>query len=85
MHAKAKNPTRAETVFALMRQANVRPSLITYNALASAHASIGDVDAVERCLNQAAAQRLMPDRYSYGALLQACSKASGSQVRRAKS
>ena len=84
MHTKAKNPTRAETVFALMRQANVKPSLITYNALASAHASTGDVDAVERTLNQATSQRLALDRYSYGALLQACTKASGGKVRQVR-
>ena len=68
MYAKAKNPARAEALFVLMTSASVKPSLITYNALASAHASTGDLDAVERCLQQASSRGLILDRYSYGAL-----------------
>lgn len=74
MHAKKHDPKRAESVFSLMQQSGVEPSLITFNALASAHAACGDLAAVERCLGVATSRGLQLDRFSYGALLQACAR-----------
>lgn len=55
-----------------MREARVRPTLVTLNALASAHASVGDMDATERILGQATtAFRFSLDHYSFAALFQA--------------
>lgn len=76
LHAKSHKPERAQAIFELMRQAHVQPSLVTFNALASAHAAIGDLAAVEDVMGQAKATGFELDRYSYGALLQACSKAT---------
>ena len=55
-----------------MRDAGVEPTLVSYNALASAWASQGEIAATEAALGQAAARGLSLDGYSYGALLQAC-------------
>mmetsp|Transcript_47680 Transcript_47680/g.154867 ORF Transcript_47680/g.154867 Transcript_47680/m.154867 type:complete len:707 (+) Transcript_47680:570-2690(+) len=73
LFARQRQPLRAEGVLALMREARVRPTLVTLNALASAHASVGDMDATERILGQATtAFRFSLDHYSFAALFQAC-------------
>ncbi|EOD25820.1 hypothetical protein EMIHUDRAFT_205977 [Emiliania huxleyi CCMP1516] len=72
LFARQRQPLRAEGVLALMREARVRPTLVTLNALASAHASVGDMDATERILGQATtAFRFSLDHYSFAALFQA--------------
>jgi pentatricopeptide repeat protein len=81
LYAKASAPHRAEAVLILMGQCHppVRPSLVTFNSLASAHAAVGDVEAVERTLQTAARApfHFAWDRYSYGALLRVLVKARG--------
>ena len=78
LHAKNGTPFRAEAILILMGQVvpPVRPTLVTFNSLASAHSLLGDVDATERILAQAAGApfNFHLDRYSYGAMLQAVSK-----------
>ena len=39
LHAKRARPDRAQAMLTLMQEAGVRPSLVTYNSLASAHAA----------------------------------------------
>ena len=60
-----------------MLEARVAPTIVSFNALASAHSSKGDLSAVERVLERATAARLPLDRFSYGALLQASMNAKG--------
>ena len=67
---------RAEAVLELMTRLGVRPTLVSYNALAAAHAAKGDMDATERVLGRAAGAGLQLDRYSYGALLHSCGRAA---------
>ena len=59
-----------------MQEGRIRPTLVTFNSLASAHATCGDCDATERILAQAAAPpyNFRLDRYSYGALLQSVAR-----------
>ena len=65
-----------------MRDARVAPTLVSFNALASAHAACGDLANVEAVLAMATAQPgLRLDRYSYGALLQACTHKGGHKGR----
>jgi len=83
LHAKAGQPGRALAIMKLMQHAHVRPSLITFNSLASAYASAGDVAATEETLGKAKELGFSPDRYSYGALLQAAAKKAKSGGRTA--
>jgi len=73
-HAKHGRPGRAMEVLSLMQRAHVRPSLVTFNSLASSYATYGDFEATEDALRQAKEHGFSLDRYSYGALLQACHK-----------
>ena len=66
-----------------MREARVRPTLVTLNALASAHASVGDMDATERILGQATTSfRFSLDHYSFAALFQAARRVAINTHRR---
>jgi len=76
LHAKAGQPGRALAILQLMLRAHVRPSLITFNSLAAAYASAGDMAATEDALHQAKEQGFVLDRYSYGALLQVAAKSA---------
>jgi pentatricopeptide repeat protein len=113
LYAKCGDSERALAILALMEHAHVRPSLVTFNALAAccsrlaielgscahaharavlmlthavfvrlsrADASYGNLSAAEDALNQAKEAGFVLDRYSFGALLQAASKA-GSDVK----
>uniref|UniRef100_A0A7S0Q162 Pentacotripeptide-repeat region of PRORP domain-containing protein n=1 Tax=Coccolithus braarudii TaxID=221442 RepID=A0A7S0Q162_9EUKA len=73
-YARNKAADTAESIFTLMLQARVAPTIVTYNALASAHAARHDLTKVERTLTLAAQQlgAAALDRFSYGALLLAC-------------
>ena len=78
-YAKANRTDEAEKVLSLMVLSRVEPTLVTFNSIAAAHATAGDLDSVEKILAEAT-RRLGEgalDRYSYGALLQACIKANG--------
>jgi len=81
-HARNKAPDAAESVFVCMQQARVTPTIVTFNALASAHASCADLPEVERVLTTAAQQlgSSALDRFSYGALLLACVRATASSI-----
>jgi len=80
LYAKCGDSERALAILALMEHAHVRPSLVTFNALAACYASYGNLSAAEDALNQAKEAGFVLDRYSFGALLQAASKA-GSDVK----
>lgn len=75
---KRGQPQRAALVVRHMEASGVQPTLITFNALAAAWASDGDLPATEAALARATAAGLRLDRYSYGALLQACTRAASS-------
>merc|ERR1712087_175650 len=76
-HARNKATAAADEVFSCMLQARVTPTIVSYNALASAHAACADLPAVERVMAKAVDQlgSSALDRFSYGALLLACVKA----------
>lgn len=73
-YAKARRATQAEATLRLMADVRVLPTLVTYNALASAYAATGDLAGVEGVVSRLGAAGLRADRYTYGALLQVCSR-----------
>lgn len=84
LHAKAGRPQRALAILQLMQHAQVQPSLVTFNALASAYAHAGDLPQTEDALEQAKELGHVLDRYSYGALLQAAIKVGNGSGNAAK-
>ncbi len=79
-YAKKRRTDLAEAVLTLMiNEAGVEPSMVTFNAIAAAHASQGDFDSVEKILTEGASRHgeAALDRFSYGALLQSASKKFG--------
>ena len=78
LYGKQSLPHNAEAVLQMMSQAvpRVRPTLVTFNALANAHAVAGDVEGAERVLHQASSAPFgyALDHYSYRALLQSISR-----------
>ena len=70
-YAKGGDAARADGVLRLMADARIAPTLVTYNTIASAHAARGDLCGAERAVKRAVRAGLQPDRYTYGALLQA--------------
>lgn len=81
-HGKARRPKRAEALFECMeREADVRPTLVTFNTLANAHALVGDLGSVERVVARLTEAGLRPDKYTFGALLQASANSRDAETR----
>ena len=79
-HAKAHQPLAAQRIFEQMADERVHPTLISFNALATAWASQGNLAATERVVAAAAAAGWAADRYTYGALLEACHRAANADA-----
>ena len=71
---RAPGVRRAARLSSMMVSCGVPPTLVSHNALAAAWANRGDVHAVEVVLSRAVAAGCALDHYSYGALLQACTR-----------
>ena len=52
MYAKSQQGEKAEGVLQLMQRAQVQPTLVTFNSIASMHAFGGDIEATERIMQQ---------------------------------
>lgn len=81
VYGKAKQLTRAFSLFHSMSKLGTKPSLVTYNAMVAACARNNEPDLAYEVFEDMRANGLTPDKFTYGALIDTCAR--NGQVERA--